>query len=92
MLAFNPYQAYGIPDKTKTLVAPAKNGKRAKYAVDLHAQPGQALRDDDACYTLVQYLVCYTNRLNYSGVGVMRRPAHQVLDADADRVRPARHC
>ncbi|KDO29738.1 hypothetical protein SPRG_04855 [Saprolegnia parasitica CBS 223.65] len=53
MLAFNPYQAYGIPDKTKTLVAPAKNGKRAKYAVELHAQPGQALRDDDACYTLV---------------------------------------
>ncbi|OQR99434.1 hypothetical protein ACHHYP_06170 [Achlya hypogyna] len=53
MVAFNPFQAYGLPDKTKTLVAPAKNGKKAKWQVDYHAQPGQALRDDDACYTLV---------------------------------------
>ncbi|OQR98234.1 hypothetical protein THRCLA_06777 [Thraustotheca clavata] len=53
MVAFNPYQAYGIPDKTKTLLAPAKNGKKPKWNIDLRAKPGQALRDDDACYTLV---------------------------------------
>ncbi|KAF0689457.1 Aste57867_19092 [Aphanomyces stellatus] len=45
-VAFNPYQAYGMPDKVKL---PQK--KKPKW--ETRPVPGQALRDDDACYTLV---------------------------------------
>ncbi|ETV90362.1 hypothetical protein H310_14836 [Aphanomyces invadans] len=47
-VAFNPYQAYGMPDKTK---AQQRVPKRQKW--EARPRPGQALRDEDACYTLV---------------------------------------
>ncbi|RHY28988.1 hypothetical protein DYB32_005553 [Aphanomyces invadans] len=46
-VAFNPYQAYGMPDKTK---AQQRVPKRQKW--EARPRPGQALRDEDACYTL----------------------------------------
>ncbi|ETV68606.1 hypothetical protein, variant [Aphanomyces astaci] len=47
-VAFNPFQAYGMPDKVK---AQPRLSKRQKW--ETRPQPGQALRDEDACYTLV---------------------------------------
>ncbi|CAK4717395.1 hypothetical protein AeMF1_007851 [Aphanomyces euteiches] len=46
-VVFNPYQAYGMPDKVKH----QRQGKRNKQ--EARPTPGQALRDEDACYTLV---------------------------------------
>ncbi len=50
-VAFNPYQAYGLPDKVMKRTTAGKKDDTGPF--EYRAKPGQALRDEHACYTLV---------------------------------------